>query len=438
MHPWIAIAVSLSLAQVSSEYPSPLDPSVRDDSARALRDANQQAAESAEGAWLPPNYVIQQMPGSDSPTYGAYGGGYEITPVLPDGNAPLSPGDAAIDETYQSYQAIPAPTPEPTPTEEGEPQGNTAESAATNGYGSGTQAQGTGGSGTSGTAPQTTQGSSADETSQPSTQDTMGGFGPTAEEQVTDEQGTGGSGTSGTTTTAPSPSTATGETSANASAATSAATPQEQAQGATTAGGDNTSAPAPSDTSSSPGSTQPQTGASAVPQAPDNTTPPQVSATEVARLRERVDQLEAELTTRDDQLEQNTRATQEQVDTFGDRAVDTEVSRQQRLSTLQNAGEWMLAADAALQQGDNDVDNALDYADSAFADIGTSASEFGQGTVTVHSERARALLNLARDAAGRSDTYSARLALQEAGVELSLARGASLGRSGTGNSLLTP
>ncbi|WP_338867524.1 hypothetical protein [Myxococcus stipitatus] len=433
MHPWIAIAVSMSLAQVSSEYPSPLDPSVRDNSAQALRDANEQAAKSAEGAWLPPNYVIQQMPGSDSPAYGAYGGGYEITPVLPDGKAPLSPGDAAIDETYQSYQPIPAPTPEPGATEEREPQGTIAESAATNAYGSGTQEQGTGGAGTGGAGV-------VNEASQPSAQDTMGGFGPTAEEQATSEQGTGGSGTSGTTTTPPGPSTTTGEASVNPSGATGAATPQPQSQGATSAGSDNTSPPMPSDTatSSNPGSTQPQTGASAAPQAPDNTTPPQVSATEVARLRERVDQLEAELNTRDDQLEQNTRATQEQVDTFGDRAVDTEVSRQQRLSALQNAGEWMLAADAALQQGDNDVDNALDYADSAFADIGSSASEFGQGTVTVHAERARALLNLARDAAGRSDTYSARLALQEAGVELSLARGASLGRSGTGNSLLTP
>ncbi|NTX13072.1 hypothetical protein HUA76_19925 [Myxococcus sp. CA056] len=159
---------------------------------------------------------------------------------------------------------------------------------------------------------------------------------------------------------------------------------------------------------------------------------------EVTQLRNRLQQLEEELKTRDTQIEQNAQATQQQVDTFGERAVETERSRQQRLAAIQSAGEWMLAADAALQQGEDDVGNALDIADSAFASVRDSAAEFGQGTVIVHAERARALINLARDAAGRSDTYSARRALQDAGVELSLARSASLGRSGTGNSLLTP
>ncbi|QSQ16785.1 hypothetical protein [Myxococcus landrumensis] len=407
MPSWIAIAVSLSLAQVSSEYPSPLDPSVRDDSARALRDSNEQAAESAEGAWLPPNFVIQQMPGSDSPASGSYGGGYAITPVLPDGQAPASSGDVAVDETYQRYQPIPAPTPVPEETNEAEPQG-TAQTTP-EGEASSTQETGVGGSGSSGSTQQPVQpsggqatgGSGVNVAAPPGEQDMMGGFGPTEEEQTQGPQGSEMSGSSTGVSQAPS---GTGTTSGTGGADTSGA-----AAGATTQPAANNGVPTP-----------------------------EANAAEVKQLRQRVDQLEAELSTRDNEIEQNARATQEQVDTFGDRAVETERSRQQRLSSLQSAGEWMLAADAALQQGDNDVDNALDFADSAFADIRASASEFGQGTVTVHAERARALINLARDAAARSDTYSARVALQDAGVELSLARGASLGRSGTGNSLLTP
>ncbi|AGC44132.1 hypothetical protein MYSTI_02816 [Myxococcus stipitatus DSM 14675] len=445
MHPWIAIAASLSLAQVSSEYPSPLDPSVRDNSASALRDANEQATEEAEGAWLPPNFVIQQMPGGESPASGAYGGGFDITPVLPDGQAPATSGDVAIHETYQRYQPIPAPAPEPVESGEAEPQGSAQTAPA--GAASGTQAPGVGGSGSSGSTQQPAQpsgapatgGSGGSEAAQPDAQDMMGGFGPTAEEQANgQQQASGGSGTSSSTTPTEGPSTGAGEaptsppettsgtggagTPANLSgAATDATPPQQLAPGNAMAGGE-----APAGAASSSSTTQPAAPA------------PQASAAEMEQLRQRVDQLEAELSARDDVIEQNAQATQEQVDTFGDRAVETEQSRQQRLSTLQSAGEWMLAADAALQQGDNDVDNALDFADSAFADIRSSASEFGQGTVTVHAERARALINLARDAAGRSDTYAARVALQDAGVELSLARGASLGRSGTGNSLLTP
>ncbi|WP_342380830.1 hypothetical protein NVS55_14305 [Myxococcus stipitatus] len=440
MHPWIAIVASLSLAQVSSEYPSPLDPSVRDDSARALRDSNEQAAEEAEGAWLPPNFVIQQMPGGASPASGSYGGGFEITPALPDGQAPASSGDVAIHETYQRYQPIPAPIPEPEESEEAGPQGTAQTPPA--GTASDTQAPGVGGSGSSGATPQPAQPSESPATGgsgvSEAAQDTLGGFGPTAEEQAGSPQASGGSGMSSSTTPTEELSSGTSEaptsppgttsgtggagTSENLSGAASGTTqPQQQAPGNVTAGTD-----APTGAAPGPETTQPA--------AP----PPQASAAEVEQLRQRVNQLETELSARDDAIEQNAQATQEQVDTFGNRAVETEQSRQQRLSMLQSAGEWMLAADAALQQGDNDVDNALDYADSAFADIRASASEFGQGNVTVHAERARALINLARDAAARSDTYAARVALQDAGMELSLARGASLGRSGTGNSLLTP
>lgn len=131
-------------------------------------------------------------------------------------------------------------------------------------------------------------------------------------------------------------------------------------------------------------------------------------------------------------------AVQLQVDTYGDRAVDVEQARQDRLTQIQTASQWMLAADTALEQGELDVVNALDIADNAFVDLRDSAEEDGQGTVVVHAERVRALLNLARNFVNNRDGYNARLALQEAGVQLSILRAANLERQATGNVLLNP
>ncbi|MCP3060521.1 hypothetical protein LXT21_17200 [Myxococcus sp. K38C18041901] len=530
MNLWIALAAGLSVAQGQSQtpYPSPMDPNVRDPAAEALRDANEQAAEEADGAWIPPNYVIQQ-PTNDGTT--PYSGGYVITPALPDGSAPATPSEIAIDETYQRYVPIPAqgqeavggsgaeensgstvsdtdlgvggsgavgdeggdarvnqpggsntsalPQPTPAPLGGQDSTGGSGDygTSAPQGSDSGDQVDGTGGSGTT---PQT---------SVPNDQSGIGGSGSTPQTSVpNDQSGTGGSDTTpqtsvpndssgvGTSTTPqtsiPNDSSGVGtgttaQPSTQSGTGGSGAQPQDSLGGfgpteAEQGGGQDSTGTAPvspNGTGGSGSNTAPQStdtqgtsvpqnnsgtnnntsqSASGQQQTSATTNPPASTDTEVAQLRARLDELEEELKTRDAEIEQNAIATQQQVDTFGERAVETEQSRQQRLSALQSAGEWMLAADAAIQQGEDDVDDALDIADSAFAEIRESAASFGQGNVIVHADRARALLNLARDAAGRSDGYAARLALQEAGVELNLARGASLGRSGTGNSLLSP
>ncbi|MCE9666616.1 hypothetical protein LY474_02220 [Myxococcus stipitatus] len=575
MSPWIALAAGLSLTQVSGQttHPSPLDPNNRDPAATALRDATEQAAEEAEGAWLPPNYTLQ---GGEAAAPYAGGPYYNmLTPVLPNGEAPATSGDVAIEETYPVYSPIPSANaaregqanegatggtggsggagtssqPLPTvayPTSHSSPAlatpGTGDETAS--GYTSGaardpdvesaasgypdatpgtsgtddirgqqqgpptgatlpsTEAQtGTGGSGATpygdgASAP--TQSSSVSEPSGASDSSVQrqygtGASGGTTPAQATPssnpsgsgagaQSGTGGAGATdqtGTGTTSGAANngtggsgamdqTGTGTTSGAANNGTSGSAtsgqngtsaPNNGTGGSATSGQNGTSAPnngtggsatsgqdAASGSGTTPGGTPPPTNATATAGNPDvgfgGSEPTDANATqqqaEMERLRTQVQRMEEELKARDAQLDEYARSTQQQVDTFGTRAAETETARQGRLSDLQSAGEWMLAADAALQQGEDDIDNALDIADSAFANIRDSAAQYGQGTVIVHADRARALLNLARDAAGRSDGFAARLALQEAGYELAQARGANLGRSGTGNSLLTP
>ncbi|MGE6762457.1 hypothetical protein ACQKGO_30885 [Corallococcus interemptor] len=159
---------------------------------------------------------------------------------------------------------------------------------------------------------------------------------------------------------------------------------------------------------------------------------------EVTRLRQRIADLEQEMEARDTRATERTQSVQSQVDTHEQRAYEAERARQQRLARIQSGGQWMLAADQALEQGELNVDNALDIADQDFSVVGQSASTYGQGSVVVHSQRIRAQIAYARDAANRRDIYAARIALQTAGEELRLARAASLERAGTSNSLLNP
>jgi hypothetical protein len=149
-----------------------------------------------------------------------------------------------------------------------------------------------------------------------------------------------------------------------------------------------------------------------------------------------VQELEHQMEQHDAEAAVRTQAVQQQVNGYEQRAYDAERERQQRLARIQAAGQWMLAADQALEQGELGVDNALSTADRDFAAVRSSASSAGQGLVVVHADRARALIAQARDAAQRSDIYAARIALQDAGYELSSARAASLDRPGTGNALL--
>ncbi|RKG98633.1 hypothetical protein D7V97_32740 [Corallococcus sp. CA053C] len=149
-------------------------------------------------------------------------------------------------------------------------------------------------------------------------------------------------------------------------------------------------------------------------------------------------ELEQEMEARDAVATERTQAVQSQVDEHEQRAYETERARQQRLARLQSAGQWMLAADQALEQGELGVDNALGIADQDFSVVRESASSAGQGMVVVYSERIRAQIALARDAASNRDVYGARIALQTAGEQLRLARAATLERSGASNTLLNP
>lgn len=218
--------------------------------------------------------------------------------------------------------------------------------------------------------------------------------------------GTGGAGAAGT-----APGTATGGSGAAGTSPGTAAPPP----------GDGTSAAAPAQ------GTQAATGAAPKPTASNEA---------LKALRERVAQLEQELEERDAVATERTQAVQSQVDAHEQRAYETERARQQRLARIQSAGQWMLAADQALEQGELGVDNALGIADEDFSVVGESASSAGQGLVVVQSERARAQIALARDAASNRDVYGARLALQTAGEELRLMRAATLERSGGANALL--
>ena len=94
MRLWIAIVAGLSLGQTQDVPPTPPeDPSVRDPAAAALQDAYEQAAEEAAGARPPQGYVIQRPVDSTQ-------GGYDFTPLLPDGTAPATSGEVEIGRAH--------------------------------------------------------------------------------------------------------------------------------------------------------------------------------------------------------------------------------------------------------------------------------------------------------------------------------------------------
>ncbi|CAM3937189.1 hypothetical protein G4177_23400 [Corallococcus sp. ZKHCc1 1396] len=472
MRLWIAIVAGLSLGQSQDVEPlPPEDPSVRDPSAAALQDAYEQAAEDADGARPPQGYGLQ---GPTDPSQGAY----PLTPLLPDGSPPINAGEVATEQS-RTYVAPPVPTIYESRPDTGEPSDTEAplQEAPSGTGGSGaagtasteggtTAGQDTVGAGAAGTSPTSGPtnvgeagfGGTVDTgaaPASPASQAPTGGTGevPLDSSQVTvQEPGTGGAGASGTTDTG---------TSSTPPPATSTGAPAQ-------APADNTSSAAPAPNQAGASATAPsvqgapeQTGsASATPvqAAPDlvgsaATTPVQGTQAaagtaasgapnaanpneEVNRLRERIAQLEQEMEERDALATERTQSVQSQVDAHEQRAYESERSRQQRLARIQSAGQWMLAADQALEQGELGVDNALSIADQDFSVVGANASAEGQGMVVVHSQRARAQIALARDAAGRRDVYAARIALQTAGEELRLMRAASLDRPGSSNVLL--
>lgn len=414
MRLWIAIVAGLSLGQAQDVEPlPPEDPSVTDPAAAALQDANEQAASDEDGARPPEGYGY--LAPSD-PTEGSYS---DPVPLLPDGDAPVTSGQVAVQQS-QTYVPPPVPTvfePQPAPDEAADSENQApsgtggAGSASTPApYGTGAEPPSAGGGTAAG--PSDTGATGAPTPTAPT--NAAPGFGGTV-----DTGATGGSGTAGTTGTSTPPP----ESSTSPSAGTTA-----PVQGATPAATnpDQTAQAAPTQTEQGQATTVPPQGQ------------PQPPAEELERLRQRVADLEQDVADRDALATERTQAVQSQVDTHEQRAYDTERARQQRLARIQSGGQWMLAADQALEEGELSVDNALSIADQDFSVVRSSASAEGQGTVVVHSDRIRAQIALARDAAGRRDVYAARIALQNAGDELRLARGANLERPSTSNTLLNP
>jgi len=413
MRLWIALAAGLSLGQTPGVTPvrPPQDPSIRDPAAEALTEAYERAAEEAEGARPPPGYIIQQpLNGGVAPMV--------LTPTLPDGSAPATEGQLANEETARVYQPLPSPW-----------AATANEEAAIGGSGSPTFPSGADVADTA--APEPPLGED-DQTTPPGVT-----IGPTRPEFTGPDGTQPGSAQTGVATQTRGPQAGGTGQDATGGAGTAGTSGQDATGGgAGTAGTSGQNARGGADGTSGQDATG---GAGAAGTGTPQSSPqPSPMQQQLTQLQARVQQLEAELKARDAELAESTATVQQHIDGFSQRAVEVEQARQLRLSQIQTAGQWLLAADEALQIGELGVGNALNLADTAFANVSASAAEYGQGNVVVHAERARALINRAQEAAGNRDVYGARLALSDAGIELSLARAASLQRQGTGNVLLTP
>lgn len=206
-------------------------------------------------------------------------------------------------------------------------------------------------------------------------------------------------------------------------------------------------APAPTDTgttteAATAGAAAPQTEAQGAPSTgelpPEELTTEEV-AKEVRELRTQVQQLQEQLKTREEeaaQEEERTQALEEQQAEMQARAQQLEALRQERLALLASAYEWVLAADTALSVGELDVDYALAQASQALADAQGNAETAGRGETVQLMRSARSRLAYAMDQLDQRNTYYARLALQDLGWELRIARDRALARPDV--SLVTP
>ncbi|MCY1045149.1 hypothetical protein OV208_27795 [Corallococcus sp. bb12-1] len=500
MHLWIAIVAGLSLGQSQDVEPlPPEDPSVRDPAAAALQDAYEQAADDADGARPPQGYahtptdlaqggytLTPLLPDGSVPIDSGQVATQQSQTYVPPPVPTVfeaQPSDNASSDQETAPQEAPSGTGGAGAagtsstgggTTAGQPQ--TGAGAAPTSQPTNTDAPGFGGTedtGATSTSPASnapvggTTGGTPLDSSQVTVQE------PTTGSLAAPETATGGSGASGTTgtgtsthsslapatgtsvpdqsggtpMTAPGPST-TGTSVPDQSGNTSTTAPVESTQAATGTTAPAQSAQAMTGTTAPVQSTQAATGTAAPAQSAQAATSTPAgtaiaanantaqSNEELTRLRARIAELEQEVQERDAVATERTQAVQSQVDVHEQRAYEAERFRQQRLARIQSAGQWMLAADQALEQGELSVDNALNIADEDFSVVGQTASTDGQGMVVVYTQRARAQIALARDAAGRRDVYAARIALQTAGDELRLMRAATLDRPGSSNALL--
>ncbi|RJS27175.1 hypothetical protein DRW03_02005 [Corallococcus sp. H22C18031201] len=463
---WIAIAASLYLGQTQDTPPSPPeDPGIRDPAAAALQDSYEQAQDTVDGYRPPEGYTVQ-VPENPYTAAGA------VVPLLPNGEPPVTAGEVANQEA--AAPIAPPVIREPATGGSGSTDASanpsdaeaatgtdTGQSPASSGYGA--QADTSAQTSSEATAPADVTDTTPDGSAVPtdtSAQAPNGATAPASNPGQTSNGATEQSGAPQATSSAPSVAaqesattqaagtggsgaaqvSATGQVAGTGGSGAAQGSSAPHANGASTgtaASGQN-SASQDLNAAGFGGATVVEPSQPGAPTASSATQQENAPATqdEVERLRARVNELEQDVAQRDAQAQARTGAVQSQVDTYEQRAYSDERARQGRLARIQSAGQWMVAADQALEQGELDVGNALDVADQSFASVRESASGAGQGLVVVHSERARALIQTARDAAERQDVYAARLALQSAGYELAQARAASLDRPGSSNTFL--
>jgi hypothetical protein len=143
---------------------------------------------------------------------------------------------------------------------------------------------------------------------------------------------------------------------------------------------------------------------------------------DLEQLRTQVESLQGQLQAQQQAATARTGLVQQEIAGMQERAEEQEQLRTRRLDLLEDVGVWVLAADQALAVGELDIDDALDEADEALAELLENATETGQGQTVLLVENVRTRIAFALEAAGRRSVYEARWALYDASWELRQAR----------------
>ncbi len=152
---------------------------------------------------------------------------------------------------------------------------------------------------------------------------------------------------------------------------------------------------------------------------------------ELGRLRTQVQSLQSQLDAQQQEATARTGLVEQELLGMQQRAQEQERLRTQRLTLLEDAGLWVLAADQALAVGELDIGDALDEADSALAVVFKNATVTGRGKTVLLVDNAGTRIAFALEAAGRRSVLEARWALYDASHELREARRHALDRPDT-------
>jgi hypothetical protein len=129
---------------------------------------------------------------------------------------------------------------------------------------------------------------------------------------------------------------------------------------------------------------------------------------QVDELRTQVQTLQGQLAAQQQQEAARSESLQQQLTGMRERAETLEAQRQQRLSELERAREWLVAVDQALAVGELDIGDAMREADAALAQVVQSASEAGSGQTVLLVEDARGIMARVLASTANRDTHWAR------------------------------